>query len=200
MNSSVRGLLVMLVLLVPCSVDAGVIDVVGGMANVGDDTFRARGNVFRVDTGTVLLEHEFLLTFIGTKPIDYYVFQSPVEFGTYEQIHRTTVSQNGVGTAWYSSGPMDVELVADNYYIIAISASGDEFAYFYETDISEPVSFGAQVHGFTLAVHPLDVTTTSTSDEQVIYHQRLTTIPEPATLALLAFGALVMARRRGRVR
>ena len=47
--------------------------------------------------------------------------------------------------------------------------------YYYGTGESQVVSFGEHVHGYATGTHPLPASFSSTSNDQAIYHQRLTT-------------------------
>jgi hypothetical protein len=60
------------------------------------------------------------------------------------------------------------------HYIVAVSWAGS-LSYFYNTGDSQPTSFGEHTHGYALGLHPLGATLESTSNDQAIYHQRLTT-------------------------
>ncbi len=156
----------------------------------------AKGNALRVDADRVLIEQAFRLRFSGTVSVGFSVYQSPVEFGTYQRVQSNTVALvGGPDAGWYSSGPIDVPLQAGSFYILAVSFP-QPLTYFYNVQPDEPVSFGAQVHGFATGLDPLGETIDSLSDDLAVYHQRINTIPEPATLALLALGALLVMRRR----
>lgn len=153
---------------------APVVDVVGGTTNSATNPGRAKGNAYRVDLSTGLVEAEFWLTFSDSQTLAFYVYQSPVEFGTYTQVFTTSATVTGTGAGWYSSGPINYRLEAGNYYIIAVSWSGG-MTYYYNSADSQAVSFGEHVHGYAVGLHPLPGTFSSTSNDQAIYHQRLTT-------------------------
>jgi len=150
------------------------IDVVGDTSGGSSGAGRAKGNSYRVDTSVVLNDAEFYLTFSDTQTLTYYVFESSVEFGTYTEIHRNSQSVTGTGTAWYSSGPLSVPLAAGMHYIIAVSWTGTT-GYFYGVGDTQATSFGAYVHGYATGYDPLPSSFSSTSNDQAIYHQRITT-------------------------
>lgn len=177
--------------LMALTVSADVIDIVGGTSNSGGSS-HAKGNAFRVDTGTTLIEQEFYLSFTGVQTLNYYVYEAPQEFGTYTQIRVSAVTHTGVGAEWYSSGPLNVPLEAGKYYILAFSWPAT-VQYYYNIGDTQDVSFGAYVHGHATGTHPMSATIDSTSNDQAIYYQRLTT-PEPASVLLLALGLLVRRR------
>jgi hypothetical protein len=153
---------------------APVIDIVGSTDNAGSGSGLAKGNAFRVDLSTGLVETEFWLNFNDSQTLAFYVYQSPVEFGDYTQVYTSSATVGGTGPAWYSSGPINFRLEAGNYYIIAVSWSGT-LSYNYGTGDSQVVSFGEQVHGHATGSHPLPATISSTANDQAIYYQRLTT-------------------------
>jgi hypothetical protein len=151
-----------------------VIDVVGDTTNTGSGSGRAKGNAYRVDLSTGLVEAEFWLTFSDSQTLAFYVYQSPVEFGTFTEVYTSSTTVAGTGTGWYSSGPINFRMEAGNYYIIAVSWSG-AMSYTYATGDSQPVSFGEHVYGYAVGFHPLPATFVTSSNDQAIYHQRLTT-------------------------
>lgn len=197
MKATVLFVMTTALMVTPLSVQAGPIDIVGGTQDSArPNPWDAKGNAFRVDSAVTLLEQEFYLNFTGTGTFNYYVYESVTEFGSYSQIQMNSVTHTSVGEDWYSSGPVNVPLTLGDYYIIAISSSGD-FTYFFNSGGSQAVSFGSQVHGFATGFHPLGATITSSSNDGAIYYQRLT-IPEPASLVqfVSAAGLALLRRRR----
>jgi hypothetical protein len=150
------------------------VDVVGGTSNSSTRTGLAKGNCYRVDTDVVLNMAEFWLTFSNTQTLTYYVFESPVEFGTYTEVHRHSGQVTGSGSGWYSSGPLSINLVAGMHYCIAVSFNGT-LTYYYNTGDSQATSFGAHVHAYATGTDPLPTSISSTVNDQAIYHQRITT-------------------------
>jgi hypothetical protein len=164
---------------------APVVDTVGDTSNTSTGTALAKGNAYRVDLSTGLVQAEFWLNFSNTQTLNFYVYQSPVEFGTYTQVFLSSTSVTGTGAAWYSSGPINYWMNAGNYYIIAVSWSGS-MSYTYDTGDSQAVSFGEHVYGYATGTHPLPAAFTTSSNDQAIYHQRLTTdVDVPVTLRTL---------------
>jgi hypothetical protein len=151
-----------------------VVDIVGDTSNQATGTGRAKGDSYRVDNSVVLNEAEFWLNFTSTQTLVYYVFESPVEFGTYTEVYRDSEVVAGTGAGWYSSGPISVAMTAGNHYIIAVSWDGT-LTYYFGVGDSQPTSFGAHTHGYATGLHPLPAQFSSTSNDQAIYHQRLTT-------------------------
>ncbi len=150
------------------------IDIVGSTASSSSGTGRAKGNAYRVDINVVLNEVEFWLNFTSTQTLTYYVFDSPVEFGTYTEVYRDSETVTGFGAGWYSSGPLCIPLSAGQYYIIAVSWNGT-LTYYYGSGDTQATSFGAHVHGYATGYDPLPASFQSTVNDQAIYHQRITT-------------------------
>ncbi len=152
------------------------VDVVGGTTSSSSATGRAKGGSYQIDTAVVLEEMEFWLNFSDTQTLTSYVFESPVEFGTYTEIYRNSETVTGSGTGWYSSGPVSVTLYEGTHYIIIVSWDGT-VGYFWNTGNSQNTSFGAYTHGYAIGYDPLPSSFSSTGNDQAIYHQRLTTTP-----------------------
>ena len=104
--------------------DAGVVDIVGNTSNQATGTGLAKGNAYRVDNTVVLNLAEFWLNFTSSQTLTYYVFHSPVEFGNYTEVYRSSQVVAGSGPGWYASPAINVALNGGNYYIIAVSWSG----------------------------------------------------------------------------
>jgi len=150
------------------------VDTVGGTGNTSSGSLKAKGNSYRVDMDVTLEMAEFYLNYTGDMLLQYYVYESTVEFGTYSQIWTFSETVTGTGAGWYSSGPINVPLGSGKYYIIAVSWDGG-CTYYYNTGDSQSTSFGAHVHGYAVGSHPLPASFSSTSNDQAIYYQRITT-------------------------
>jgi hypothetical protein len=163
-----------LLLLLASPTLAQTVDVVGDASNSAQGTARAKGNAYRVDADTTLTLVECWLQFTSAQTLTYYVYDSPSEFGTYTQVRSVSLAVQGTGAGWYASPPLAVPLSSSMHYIVAVSWSGN-LTYFYGTGDSEATSFGAHVHGYAVGSDPLPFTFSSTSNDQAIYHQRITT-------------------------
>jgi hypothetical protein len=75
---------------------------------------------------------------------------------------------------------------AGEYYIIAVSWTGTT-GYTYGVGDTQATSFGAQIYGYATGTHPLPGSFVTSSNDQAIYHQRLTTDVE-VPVELQAFG------------
>ena len=77
------------------------------------------------------------------------VYEGMQQYGTYNLVSASNVSPAVSGEGWYSSGPLNVQLVAGRYYMIC--ASFEEVCeYFNELEISPypiPASFGELIAG-----------------------------------------------------
>ena len=67
----------------PARSQAPATDVVGGTTSSAAQAGRAKGNSYRVDSSVLLTMAQYYLNFSDTQTLTFYVFQSPVEFGTY---------------------------------------------------------------------------------------------------------------------
>jgi len=154
---------------------ATAVDVVGGITYGSyNKVGLAKGNSYRIDTATTLLLTEFWLDFSTTQNLTFYVYECPTEFGAYTQIYMKSKSVTGTGSDWYASDPLSVPLVKDMHYILIVSWDGD-MSYFYSTGNSELTSFGEHTHAYATGKHPLPPIFSSMSNDQAIYHQRITT-------------------------
>lgn len=159
----------------PGETDALAVDIVGDTSNSSSAAGRAKGNSYQVDMSVNLEEMEFWLSFTSTQTLTFYVFVCPQEFGTYTEVYRASESVTGSGAAWYSSGPVSIDLEEGYHYIIAVSWDGT-LTYYYDTGDSQAVSFGYYTHGYATGYDPLPSSFESLSNDQAIYHQRLTTV------------------------
>ncbi len=150
------------------------VDIVGGTSSSSTATGRAKGNSYQVDVSVTLEEAEFWLNFSTSQTLTYYVFVCPDEFGTYTEVYRDSESVSGTGAGWYSSGPISVNLDEGYHYIIAVSWDGT-LTYYYNTGDSQATSFGSETHGYAVGYDPLPSSFQSTSNDQAIYYQSLTT-------------------------
>lgn len=150
------------------------VDIVGGMENSSSGSLKAKGNAYRVDMDTTLEMAEFYLNYTGEMLLQYYVYESTVEFGTYNRVWTDSGTVTGTGGDWYSSGPINVDLGAGKYYIIAVSWDGT-CTYYYNVGDSQATSFGAHVYGYATGSHPLPASFVTSSNDQAIYYQRITT-------------------------
>jgi len=150
------------------------IDIVGDTSNSSTATGRAKGNSYRVDIDVGLYEAEFWLEFYDTQTLTFYLFDSPVEFGTYNEVYRNSEVVTGSGAGWYSSGAIFVPMLAGYHYIIAVSWNG-AMTYYFGTGDSQDTFFGAHTHGYATGFDPLPPSFESLVNDQAIYHQRLTT-------------------------
>ena len=153
---------------------AQTVDVLGNNSNIATTSNVAKGNSYEVTSPVTLTKAEFNLGFTGPQTLIFTVHSCPTEFGTYTQVLQTSAIVNGTGIAWYSSGPISVPLTVGTHYIVAVSWNGT-MNYYFGTGDSQPVSFGQETHGYAAGQNPLPTAFPSSSNDQAIYFQRLTT-------------------------
>ena len=168
--------------------DGRTIDIVGDVSYSANNTGVAKGNSYRIDIDVVLNEAEFWLDFSDSQILTYYVFDCPTEFGTYSEVYRDSEEVTGSGAGWYSSGALSIDMYTGTHYIIIVSWDGN-MTYFFGVGESQDTSFGAHTHGYASGSDPLPSSFESTSNDQAIYHQRLTTV-EIGALEMSTWGAI----------
>jgi hypothetical protein len=82
---------------------------------------RSRGNMFSCTSSTNLIEHRLYLNPSVATQMWLLVYEGDVQFGIYNLVSAVDVSPQGPGEGWYSSGPINVDLVAGKYYCIIAS-------------------------------------------------------------------------------
>jgi hypothetical protein len=173
---------------------ANTIDIVGGTTLSAIGTGLAKGNAYRIDTSVDLVEFEAFLRFSGNQTLNFYVFENSSEFGTYSLVTSTSHAAIGTGLdAFYSSGILNTPLDAGSWYMLAVSWSGQANTYYFNDAPSQATSFGAHVHAFASGTHPLGSTIASNVDDQAVYYQRVTTVPEPHSIAMALMAAFAVA-------
>jgi subtilisin family serine protease len=146
---------------------------------------RTRGNLFTCTTPTTLVEHRLYINPSTSTQLWFLVYEGSAQVGTYNLISASNVSPAGPGEGWYSSGEVDVNLVAGKYYLIV--ASFEQQSYYYnQQNISPypiPASFGELTAGAgwnwaPTAVFPPDPTQSVPAGafgDPVAYYQTLVT-------------------------
>ena len=110
---------------------------------------RIRGNIFHCTTSRRLREHRFYLQVDTPTPLWFLVYESAAQVGSFSLVSASNVSPAAPGTGWYSSGPIDLELVEGHYYLIVASFEQPS-GYFNQIGISPypiPASFGTLIAG-----------------------------------------------------
>ncbi len=165
------------------------IDVIGSPQYNWRGRMRYRGDTYEVKETTKLTKIDAYLNFYGSQQLNYVVFESGSLNGKFVRVYNDSVTVKGSGSRFYSSLPMNVDLVAGKFYIIAtgwrgrIDYTGSRGSY------NETVSFGKRRNGFYHNRFPIagSVRNTRTSTQ---YHQRLTTIGGEWLSATPASGAV----------
>ena len=131
-----------------------------------------RGNYYRCDKGMQLHRQSILLGRSSSSPVDFVVYESTEESGTYSLVASKSVVA-AIGTNMVSSGDMDTLLVAGRYYILG--AAWDENCQCYWASSTEhPVQteFGESLHGYFSSGYPPPAATVG-SDNDNVYIQTL---------------------------
>jgi hypothetical protein len=175
-----RSLAVVLVLLT--SLPAQIVDVVGGTSTAPTLSNRAKASLYAVTTTVSLLEFEAWLNVPGPETLTFFAYRHHSRTGasTLEWTLPVTVA-GGTGPGWYSTGPINLPMVAGNYYVLGVSWVGSVTYYYSTASQGSPVSFGSWQRAHTLN-NPLPATLTLTGSDSAQYHQRLTSVPTVGVL------------------
>jgi len=110
---------------------------------------RSRGNLFTCTSSTNLVEHRL---YIGPTPnteVWFLVYEGQDQVGTYNMISASELTPTASTIGWYSSGKINVKLLAGKYYLII--ASFESPATYYNEYVSSafpvPASFGELTAG-----------------------------------------------------
>lgn len=156
---------------------AQVIDTLGSTA-IPATTGSAKANLLAVNDSRLLTEMEWYLDIpAGTTTLTFFVYRhhSRNGFATQQWTLPVTVTSIG-GPAWYSTGPIALELAGGNHYALGIAYSTPLTYYFSIASPGAGVSFGNWQRGMTPIV-PLPSTLSIGGSDAAQYHQRLTTFP-----------------------
>lgn len=157
---------------------AQFVETVGGMASQPVGGNFGKSSLYRVDSSRLLFNFEVHLNLAGPDNITFFAYRHPQRDGNATLEWTLTVPvTGGGGPQWYSSGPIALPLVCNNYYLLGASWSLPTTVYYYTVVASgSPVSFGAWIRARTHTL-PLSATTPITGSDGAQYYQRITTLP-----------------------
>jgi hypothetical protein len=131
-------------------------------------------NFFECTQDCTLTSISAYLGITQSKTLEFVVYRSSSENGTYSRIHLNTLS-SGTGTGWYASGPISVSLQAGKYYGIGVSRSYYMYTTPYANGVgAEPVSWGNKISCGNYS-YPAPYTI-SNENKSLGYYQRYTTV------------------------
>ena len=132
------------------SVEGEEEDIIGGFDFFISASNVSFGNVFQATSDTTLLGVESALSFTGPANLTFAVYQMPglAPGDVKTRIFTTTGAFNGVGLAYYGSGPISVPLVAGNYYAIVTEWGAVSVNHYLDVNAQPAVSFGNKVLAF----------------------------------------------------
>ena len=120
-------------------------EVFGSDANLFFAGPRMRGNFFTCTKSTNLKEYRFYLNPTVSTEMWFVVYESTSKTGLYGVVGASILTPSSSGLGWYSSGEINVPLVAGRYYMMA-AAFQDVTGYYNEQPIAPypvPASFGS---------------------------------------------------------
>lgn len=155
---------------------AQIIDTLGSTA-LAATTGQAKANLFAVDTSVVLIGMEWYLDIPGNDTLTFFCYRHHSRTGsaTLEWTLPVPVTGGG-GPAWYSTGPIALELAAGNHYALGVAFQSTLTYYFSVAAGGAPVSFGSWQRGHT-PLNPLPATLSLGGFDGAQYHQRITSLP-----------------------
>ena len=152
---------------------AGRTDVIGSSAYTSEINNEGYFNGFLVTTGTTITQIEVYLDISSSCSIEFVIYEGGVSFyDQYNRIHSSTLASSGIGTKFYSSGPISVPLQAGRYYMIGTVFGGPVVTYYDESVGS--VAFGDHV-GWGYANFPSPEILSVFGSELLTSYQRYTT-------------------------
>ena len=161
---------------------------------------RSRGNLFTCTTDRTLIEFLGYHNPTVATQMWFCVYEGATQAGIYNLIDAQDVSPQGPGEGWYSSGAINVDLLAGMYYMMFVSFE-QATGYWNENPVAPypiPVSFGELTAGAGWNYAPTsnfppdatqDVPATAFADP-VAYYQILIT-DDPIPVELTSFAANV---------
>ncbi|MBK8095489.1 MAG: hypothetical protein IPK26_00165 [Planctomycetes bacterium] len=159
------------------TLQAQIIDTVGGTTTAATRTNSSKASLYRVDSTVLLTEFEWWLSIPAAETLTFYAYRHHSRSGVATLEWSQSVPVTGTGLAqWYSTGPIALPLVAGNHYALGVSWPGS-LTYHYQTATTNaPVSFGTWQRAHTLT-NPVPATLTIPAGVDVAqYHQRLTSL------------------------
>jgi hypothetical protein len=156
---------------------AQTIDTIGGMGSAPITANISKSSLFRVDSSQLLFTFEMYMSIPGPDTLTWFAYRNPQRNGnaTLEWTLAMPVTGGG-GPQWYSTGPMALPLVCNNYYLIGVAWSQSVTYYFNVVNAGAPVSFGTWERAMTITP-PMPPTVSITGSDIAQYYQRLTTFP-----------------------
>lgn len=180
-------------ILVDASVEGLAVDLVGSDALIFSPVTNIYvGNVFQATSNTLLQQIETALTFMGTANLIFIVYQMDgIGSGFAKtQVLSVTGAVDGIGPAFYGSGPLDFPLVAGKYYAIATGWTSESIQPYADVSAVAPTSFGSVVMGFGYTNPLPPVFTGALQDSGYNFYQRLT-VGTPSWLSASPFFASI---------
>ncbi len=137
--------------------------------------YRTRGNVYHVDSETLLREVRFMLNMTSATNLVHVVYEGDSLTGSYQRVFGVEVAEPGGGTAWYSSGPIELELEEGKYYFIGCAF--DSSCTYYRGPGYPPytTTFGTLQTGVVDDVYPPPDPYSQSDTGINAYHQMLVT-------------------------
>jgi len=146
---------------------------------------RSRGNLFTCTTARKIVEHRMYLNPTVATQMWFCIYEGAAQVGIYNLVHSVDVSPQGPGEGWYTSGPMEYDLVPGMFYLI--HASFEQVSgYWSENPVAPypvPATFGELTAGAgwnyaPTSVFPPDATQdvpVTAFGEPVAYYQTIVT-------------------------
>ncbi|HEX6811590.1 MAG TPA: hypothetical protein VF384_08215 [Planctomycetota bacterium] len=158
-----------------------VTETAGGTTTAPSGANRGKGSLFRVDTSVLLLDFAMQLNVTVPDTLTFFMFRHHSRTGvaTLEWTHQVPVAGGG-GPQWYSTGPVALNLVAGNYYVLGAYWTST-VTYYYSTSASPQMSWGVwqRAHTFTGSIPP---TVTLTGSDIANYYMQFQSIVVPAVV------------------
>ncbi len=114
----------------------------GGSGEGQVSTRAVTGNVYSVNTNTIIEEFQCYLNISESTDLVFLVYEGTSLTGNYNRIYQHTVPSQGPGEGYYSSGTVYIPVSSGKYYFIGLTWLSETVSYGWGNSLPPDTSFG----------------------------------------------------------